>query len=396
MVNLISLILSLLTMNSASADPTTRWLRENADIIRADRFQRGLQRPAADSGLDELDDPALIRVTTMHGHTRIPLDNLPLRTDREFSEKRVWASHWFPYYEKDLFESPAGPGRSTLEKYDRFRSDQKRINSKAAYIQKQRWSDSVARWEGLCDAWSIAAVLLPEPTSNAAYRLRDSRTVVSFSVGDQKALLLKSFEGVPSSTLEIYGQRFYGGPRKIVDGQSYGWIQPDLYADQFHRFLEIMVFQRKVPFVLDHDPSEAVWSEPVDSANFEILPIQGRFDQVFVRAYIYPAKQLNRETKDEVGKNEHVREYNYILGGTIDLNRNLNVEYGIWLNKDYLKNSRDYRDNLELQSLVRVDSRRSHPDFVYVVPPNLAKLRKPSNPEIDPDFVDMIVRPAAR
>ena len=377
----------------AHADPISLWALQNADILRAERIQ-GAHRLRADDGLDELEDPALFRVTTELGRTRIPLDSLPLRADRVTSEKRVWASHWFPYHEKDLFELPLEPGKATLEKYDRYRSDAKRIPSKAALLQKQRFTDTVARWEGLCDAWSIAAVLLPEPVTPASYKLRDNKTVVAFSVGDQKALLLKTFEGVSSSTLQIYGQRFYGGPRKVVDGQSFGWIQPDLYPDQFHRFLEVMLFERKTPFVIDHDPSEAVWSEPVDSANFEILPIQGRFDQVFVRAYIYPAKQLTRETKDQVGKNEHVREYNYILGGTIDVERHLNVEYGIWLNKDFVKNSRDYRDNLELQALVRVDSRRSHPDFVYVVPPGLPALRKPANPEIDPAFVDSIVRPA--
>ena len=391
---MLTLLALVLTIPAQAGPPLSRWAFEHTDVLRAERLAR--PRLAADDNLDELEDPALTRVTTEHGPTRIPLDALPLRVERTRAAKSVWSSHWFPYHEKDLFESPAGPGASTLEKYDRYRTDARRTPSKAAPVQRQRWSDTVARWEGLCDAWSIASVLLPEPAEPASYRLKDGKTVVRFGVGDQKALLLKTFEGISSAGLKIYGQRFYGGPRKVVDGQSFGWIQPDLYPDQFHRFLEVMLFERKLPFVLDHDPSEAVWSEPVDSANFEILPIHGRFDQVFVRAYIYPAKQLTRETRDEVGKNEHVREYNYILGGTIDVDRNLNVEYGIWLNKDFVKNYRDYRDNLELQALVRVDSRRSHPDFVYVVPEDLPTRRTPANPEIDPAFVDMIVKPAGR
>ncbi len=394
--SLVLCLLVLLSAYSAQADLLDRWLAENADIVRAERIR--LRGTANDRRhrLDELDDPALTRATRELGPTVISHDKLPFRSARANSAKKVWSSYWFPHYERDLFESAEAPGQSTLEKYDVYRRDARRVDSKAALLQKQNFSGTTARWEGLCDAWSIAAVLLPEPETLASYKLKDNKTIVRFSVGDQKALLLKSFEGISSSSLEIYGQRFHGGPAKTVDGQSFGWVQPDLYPDQFHRFLEVVLFERGQPFVLDHDPSEAVWSEPVDGANFEILPIPGRFDQVFVRAYIYPARQLTRDTRDQTGKNEHIREYNYILGGTLDWSRNLRVEYGIWLNKDYIKNAPEYRDLLALHNEVRVDSRRSHPDFVYVVPATLTGARRPVNPEIDPAFVDMIVKPAGR
>lgn len=392
-------VLGLLISFSAFASPLDAWIAENADILRADEAQSSSLARDADARadrLDELDDPALTRVTRELGPTVIPLDRLPLRADRVNADKKVWSSYWFPHYERDLFEGSDGAGKSALEKYDRLRADKTGKPSKAAETQKAMWNSSVASWEGLCDAWSIASVLLPEPAGPAGYKLKDNKTTVTFSVGEQKALLLKSFENISSASLTIYGQRFQGGPARTVDGQSFGWVQPDLYADQFHRFLEVMVLQRKQPFVLDHDPSEAVWSEPVDGANFEILPIPGRFDQVFVRAFIYPARQRSRETRDEAGKNEHIREYNYILGGTIDWNRNLTVQYGIWLNKDFIAKRPEYANLPELVSAVHVDSRRSHPDFVYVVPTNLPDSRRPANPEIDPKFVDMIVRPAAR
>lgn len=316
----------------------------------------------------QFDDSALHPVTREFGPSVLPMGALPLESELVSATVKPWSSHWFPRADKDLFED--GRGTSALEKYDLVRSTATGQESKAAAFEKGRYDPDTARWEGLCDAWAIAAILFPEPVKprnlrlNGGYhRLENQR--VSFGVGDQKALLLKTVEALPTDALKIYGQKFLG------DFEN--WIYPDLLPQELHRFVEKQIFERRQPFVMDHDAGVEVWNEPVYKANYRISSVEGRSDAVFVRLWLYSAAPLRKEEKDRTGTKDVVREYNYFLYGKPDGQGNLVVESGEWAKGEL------------------VDSRRDHPDYVFVISDPAAAKRHSRNPEIDASIVDQII-----
>jgi hypothetical protein len=298
----------------------------------------------------------------------VSLRALPLESDLVSAKVKPWSSHWFPKAEKDLFEN--GAGTSALEKYDLARATVSGKESRAAAIEKEGYRPDAVKWEGLCDAWAIAAILFPEPARERRLRLNGGyhdlkNELVTFSVGDQKALLLKTLEAVPAEALKVYGQKF--------QGDFENWIYPDLLPEELHRFVEKQLFERREPFVMDHDAGVEVWNEPVYKANYKISAVNGREDAVFVRLWLYSASPLRQAEKDRTGTKDVVREYNYFLYGKPDGQGNLVVDGGEWAKGDL------------------VDSRRDHPDFVFVISDPAAVKRHSHNPEIDASIVDQII-----
>jgi hypothetical protein len=312
---------------------------------------------------EDLDDPALSAVTREFGPAVIPLSKLPIESPLAVASSIPWSSWWFPKIDRDLFDD--GIGTSPLEKYDFVRAALTGSPSKAAAFEKARYNEKGPLWEGLCDAWAIAATLFSEPRASRAITL-PSGAKVSFSVGDQKALLLKTVDSISAEALKIYGQRF--------TGNSDGWIFPDLFPQELHRYVEKQLFERHELFVMDHDPGVEVWSEPVYKANYKITAVPGRSDAVFVRLWLYSATSFaQKEQKDKTGIRELAREYDYFLYGKQDGAGNLVVSSGVWAKGDL------------------VDSRRDHPDFVYAVADRAAVKRNSQNPEIEATIVDQIL-----
>ncbi|MGZ3685793.1 MAG: hypothetical protein ACXVCI_18180, partial [Bdellovibrionota bacterium] len=309
----------------------------------------------------ELDDPALSAVTREFGPSVIPMQSLPIDSGMGVAETKPWSSWWFPKIDTDLFDD--GLGTSPLEKYDIYRAAITGKPSHAAVFEKKAYRKDRPHWEGLCDAWAIAATVFPEPIVPRKLKLPNG-TVVSFSVSDLKALLLMTVDSVPAESLKTYGQRF--------TGNHDGWIFPDIFPQELHRYVEKQLFERKRLFIMDHDPGVEVWSEPVYQANYRITAIPGRNDAVFVKLWFYSGTSYTDKTqKDQVGLKSVTREYNYILYGNPDDTGNLTVTWGEWVKGDL------------------VDSRRDHPDFVYAV--NGPIQRNSQNPEIDPKIVDQIL-----
>ena len=332
-------------------------IRDFADMLVVQKIHSG-----------ELDDPALYPATREFGPTVIPMKELPLDSEQVKSEWTPWSSWWFPRIDQDLFND--GRGSSPLEKYDLVRSTMTSEPSRAAEVERERWIPDAAKWEGLCDAWAIASLIFPEPKKDYSLRLDGGyhgfeNKRVTFTVSDQKALLLKSLEAMPSDSLKLYGQKF--------KGDFEAWIYPDLFPQELHRFVEVQLFQKKQPFVMDHDPGVEVWNEPVYKANYRIQAVPGRDDAVFVRLFLYSAAPLRKEDKERVGTKEISREYNYYLYGKRNANGDLVVDSGVWAKGDL------------------VDSRRDHPDYVFTIPDPAAVLRKSFNPEVDPKVIDKIV-----
>ena len=330
-----------------------------ADVLRA---IYGLETESFDS-------PDFEKVTRKFGRSVIEMGSLPYQSPVYDTGARPWSAWWYPKFEKTLFESPTKD--STLERYDRFRQQLYRKEGRgapvdaAASIERMQYDSGALKWEGLCNAWSFAALLRPEPTQVFRYRLPTG--ILTIDVADQKALLMKSFEGIQDSEIEVYGQKF--------TGDQNGWIHPDPFPDQFHRFVEEMMITRKESFIMDHEAGIEIWNVPVYKANYRMDAIPGRPDAVQVRMWLYAASLLRKDQIQEVGLKETVREYHYVLlGKPLDDGR-LEVLSGVWI-----KGSNG------------TDSRKSHPDYFITVPDRAHVTRRGFNTAIESSIVDKIIR----
>lgn len=369
------IILSLWTRYS-SASSNTRFGATVVTWNHIFKLDRGIQlknfgdilRPTQrDAGFN---DPALTSVTREFGPSVIKV-NLPFRSEVAISDVKPWSSWWFPKKETLLFDS--GPGRfsSAFDKYDLIQKSRsknpnrtKYRGSAAAFERKSYKADSLS-WEGLCDAWSIAAVTMPEPKKPVQFKTSDGFEV-KFSISELKGLLLKTYEAIDEKGLKYFGQKFTGD----LDG----WIQPDMYPEQFHRMIEKSLFEDKQAFVMDHDAGIQVWNVPVYKANYVMEAIADQPNSILVRMWVYSAAPSNANEKDFIGTKQIVREYNYVLSGNRNGANELVVESGYWV-----------------KTPGGVDSRRDHPDYVVWIPPGEKIGRKSWNPELDIELVDEIL-----
>jgi len=259
-----------------------------------------------------------------------------------------WSSWWFPTKDKYLFSNQDNTKLAPLEKYDLFL--EKTTGSaalSAQYEENEIYDEREVNWAGLCHAWAVASVLHQEP------KFTVSRQNIDFSVGDQKALLLKSYENV--SGLEIYGHRFDGGPNDEYE---------DIYPDQFHRFSQYFLFEKKLPILMDYDPSFPVWTVPVYKIKFNIKKIDE--STASVKAWVEIASPFV-ESPNFVGTKKSVKLYEYNLFGTWS-NGELYVTGSEWINA----------------------STFDHPDFLIAYP---SKVKRGSlNKQLKVEKIDEIVR----
>lgn len=108
---------------------------------------------------------------------------------------------------------------------------------------------------GHCDAWAFASIMAPRPIAPI------TRGGVTFSIGDQTALLIKSFQFLKTK------HPTFGEPN-LGQGQVYN----DLYPDQIYRLLQVYIKDMKRPFIIDHDSGDVRWNVPVYryKAQFEL------------------------------------------------------------------------------------------------------------------------------
>ena len=319
-----------------------------------------------------LSDPALTAVTRDYGKTTFSAALFPLITPVKIpiavAKTKAWSSWWYPKVSRFMFDENNGPNSSTLGKYDLLRRARSGRPSNATLYESKSYNPAALSWEGLCDAWAFASLMSPEPKHPVAISEgRGSAAVsVTFSIADLKALLLKTYEAVDDSSVKYYGQKFTGD----VDG----WIYPDLFPEQFHRFLEVQLTQKKEAFVMDHDPGIEVWNVPVYKWNSLISAVPNNPNAVFVRAWLYSAESVNANEKEFVGTREAIREYDYILEGTRNAAGDLVIDSGYWV-----------------KGADGVDSRKNHPDYVIQLSSQNKMVRKSWNPDIDIALVDDIL-----
>lgn len=267
---------------------------------------------------------------------------------------RPWSSWWYPLRDTYLFES-AGARKSPLEKYDRFVQKTSGQSPDAAVYERDNLHDpNATSWEGLCNAWAAASLLEPEPRRPVAHG------GLTFEVGDQKALLIKSYELVDG--LRQIGQRFNGDRAGVYE---------DIYPEQFHRVIQHQLFEQSRPIIMDKDPGVAVWNTPIWKAQARIA--QDPSDPYVMRVSLWlVGASPFVDSYDFVGTLPVAFEYTYDLYGNRDEQGRFAVAFGAWTGP-----SIDF-----------------HPDFVTVIPESGTGHRS-RNSKIDPAMVRSIVNGSA-
>jgi hypothetical protein len=254
---------------------------------------------------------------------------------------RPWSGYWHPLSRIDA--------RSALEKYDR-------LSGKEALAREEQRIRSEARpflpWEGRCDAWAIASILQPEPLVPKVVEVEGRREV--FSVAEQKALWIYAHEVVDPSIRGTVGERNDGN-----GGSSFEDISPA----EFHRVLQVMLQDRRVPFIMDRDPRPPVWNTPVDGARWTIRRDPERADVFHVRAWVYAVFPYD-DDRDSTERLAPVLEYQYVLEAH-PVPDGYEVHGAKWSGR----------------------SVRDHPDFVTWVEPGASSSVRSLNVDLDSDWL---------
>lgn len=239
---------------------------------------------------------------------------------------KPWSAWWYPRYDQSLFLSMAGK-ESPLNKYDAvYAVLAATTESAASFEEKNLYDPGAARWSGLCNAWALASILAPEPQYPVNF------DGIRFEVEDLKALVLKTYE--TTAGLVHFGQRNNG---------SLGDEYMDLYPEQFHKFMQSELFDKKRPFLVDDDAGIEVWNVPVWAATTEITADSDDPKLLHVSTWLSIVKST--QDKNFVGSKAGLLNYTYDLFGAFD-GDTFWVEYGVWTHQ----------------------AQRNHPDFITQIP----------------------------
>jgi hypothetical protein len=271
-----------------------------------------------------------------------------------------WTGYWYQLRTNLFAKDTTTPLQESLVKLDKVSANIGRpVHSMDWELQHAQElglnPDAIPEWEGLCDAWALAALLRPEPTK--ALELHG----VIFTVADQKALLTKLYESndLNATAATYFGSRYYG------DADTDGELQ-DPRPEAFHRIAEVMLGERGLAFGIDSDPGIEVWQKPLFKMSWVVAP-----DPKIPNAYVVTAfpkivrplsKPSNLTTAQlmELSPIVEAPEYRYRLyvDPTSPATGKRRVIYGEWLDS----------------------TRDQHPDSIFVPDPN--KALKPANPEV--------------
>ncbi len=261
--------------------------------------------------------------------------------------KKPWSSWWYPHWQDTLFQGKNNE-KATLEKYDEFAAHINRHTTAAEYERTSIYDPRAVSWSGMCDAWSIAAIMEPEPTASVA------RGEIVFRVGDLKALILKTYEKIPP--LKNIGHRFNG---------EWDDVYADVSPDRLHHVIETELIGKKRAFIIDEDAGPEVWNEPAWKVTTRVEHVEGKANIARVHTWLFLASP-HVDDRDFVGTLDDSREYTYDLEGKWDGEQFL-VQSGHWTDR----------------------SQWDHPDYAIVLPDKIQ--RGSFNPQIDPAIVDRIL-----
>lgn len=269
------------------------------------------------------------------------------------ADRTPWSGSWLPLKSSALFESDHG--LAPLQKYDRYVDRAHGQTSHAADTEKSNpelYDPNALGWEGRCDAWAAASVLEDEPTRPVTLN------GVTFSVSDQKSLLIKTYEN--SNALKQFGHNFEPSPDADFN---------QIYPDQFHRAVQHEVLERHQLIVFDNDSTEQVWNTPLYRAMFEIHADAHDEHVMHAVAYIWGASPFIPDP-DYVGTISVKYIYTYDLYGDRQPDGAFRVAFGEWTG----------------------DSKIEHPNFVSVLTGSLD--HSSNNTEINTGIVKEILSQA--
>ncbi|KAI8590491.1 hypothetical protein BDZ88DRAFT_451160 [Geranomyces variabilis] len=119
----------------------------------------------------------------------------------------------------------------------------------------------VATWEGICDGWTGAALMLPEPKCSVT-----GPKGVQFTVGDLKGLMSSYFaaeNGKHTSEISMSARCNTASPRKDANGYYTDATCNDATAGMLHIFVTNWFQKSKTGFAFDRDTTAQVWNQPV-------------------------------------------------------------------------------------------------------------------------------------
>lgn len=156
-----------------------------------------------------------------------------------------WAGYWWPFSQNGTasadakYESVAGPSGAVSWEMANHGPNVPGIQD----------------WWGHCNGWSAAAVLHPEPRADL------TQGSVTFSVGDQKALLSEI-------AMEVDGD-FFG--HRVTDPNDFTSLTyQDVFPDQFFLVLTNIVGSGR-PLIIDRYTGVQVWNQPM--VGYQIQPV---------------------------------------------------------------------------------------------------------------------------
>lgn len=311
-------------------------------------------------------------VTQKYGRSKVDISQLPAHSQKYYTTRKAWASWFLSSTETTLFQSNTRGKLAPLQKYDLFAEEwaKKRNQPKpdsATNAESLIHSAGAENWFGRCDAWSLASIDAVEPTQPIKYDFGRGKKF-EFTVGDLKSLLIMTYDTVNDSLLEYHGQ-------KMGDPTIQEQIRPDIFPDQFHRFIEVQILQKDRPFLMDYDADYKVWTVPVHGAAFNYKEVPDSPDSVLVNTIVYYANYEIPETLRDtfIGANEASKSYCYILKGTRESNGMLSVKTGYWV-----------VDGM-------CDSIKNHPDYLFAIPEGIKLQRASRNPLVSTEVVDQLL-----
>lgn len=238
-----------------------------------------------------------------------------------------WAGYWYPRYDSVLYSGD----QSVFAKVDRMMARIGR-ESKAQELEAVQNGGYPESWEGLCNAWSNASILEPEP--KAAMEVLGER----LSISDQKALFTKLYEGFP---VTMYGIRYDGD--YVTDG-TYQDIRPEA----FHQIALTLLGSWQRPFIIDDTAGSEVWQQPVFKVDWAMQEDEEQPDAYRVSMRLWKIKMRSQVADDLTNRNDWAFEqYQYRLFVNPELKARegrLVVIAGEWLG----------------------NSRKNHPDYVVM------------------------------
>ena len=321
-------------------------------------------------------DPRKAPQDELHGENDFA--NLIQRYSKGLPRQAPWAGYWWPFLENGIanaaakYETATGQSGSVHWEMD---------NHSAS-------AEGILPWWGHCNGWAAAAVLFPEPHAESTH------SGVTFSVGDQKALLSELGQEVNAD---------FFGLRSDTDDPEDPAFQ-DIFPNQFFLVLTNLVGKGQ-SLVMDRYTGSQVWNHPI--AGYLISPVTPNDDlgtdpsapevyRVLVTTQVWwlrddvdPETQTEPFTfQDGPSFDSRVLRYevwldgpphfdeagNLTSAGKVILSRKENVVYGgYWRNAD-------------------LDLLNSHPDYLWS-PMSLAPPEHFANPSIRAELVQKILQP---